>query len=241
MRASVEPTLDGGHGSRGSEESRSIGCSSAVAVESITLQSLPDFFGRDSLPDEFTLENIECKTDELLTKIYEWVFGNFDREKPLHKIALLAGIYFSHVLPDMFWDVKDKPTNDKLLGEYATTHASQGKHLRAQFVAMVPAYIISVYERESPLREYFNNRRAFPTPWNAKNSAKGIGSLNLVRMGAGKGPLQSDLQGGAPLSDWVLSPTRSWRRSTKKRPAPEGESDSEVEIIEHAQNKRHRR
>ncbi|KAG2355344.1 hypothetical protein BDR07DRAFT_1542915 [Suillus spraguei] len=185
-------------------------------VESITLQSLPHFFGRDSLPDEFTLENIECKMDELLTKIYKWVFANFDREKPLHKIALLAGIYFSHVLPDMFWDVKDKPTKDKLLGEYATMHAvralpwkankgsRKGSTWRAQFVAMVPAYIISVYEHESPLREYFNNWRAFPTPWNAKNSAKGIGSLNLVRMGLAKARCSQIFKGGAPLSDWVL-------------------------------------
>ncbi|KAG2130918.1 hypothetical protein DEU56DRAFT_914676 [Suillus clintonianus] len=46
------------------------------AVESITLQSLPDFFARDCLPDEFTLDNIECSGDPMLTEIYEWAFAN---------------------------------------------------------------------------------------------------------------------------------------------------------------------
>lgn len=128
----------------------------------------------------------------MLTEIYEWVFANFDREKPVHKIALLAGIYFSHVLPDMFWDVKDKPSNEKMLGERSVTNAirnlpwksnkgtRKGSTWRPQFIAMVPAYIISVYERESPLRDYLARKKAFPGQWNTKNSAKGIGSLNLV-------------------------------------------------------------
>ncbi|KAG2335701.1 hypothetical protein BDR05DRAFT_953879 [Suillus weaverae] len=186
------------------------------AVESITLQSLPDFFARDSLPDEFGLHNVECSGDAVLLEIYEWVFANFDRAKPIHKIALLAGIYFSHVLPDVFWDPKDKPSNDQLTNERTTTNAvrklpwkpnkgsRKGSTWRAQFIAMVPAYIVSVYERESPLREYFAKKKAFPPQWNAKNSAKGIGSLNLVRMGLAKARSSRIFKGGAPLSDWVL-------------------------------------
>ncbi|KAG2045632.1 hypothetical protein BDR06DRAFT_1015455, partial [Suillus hirtellus] len=270
------------------------------AVESITLQSLPEFFARDCLPDEFSLEQIECSRDPMLTEIYEWVFANFDREKPIHKIALLAGIYFSHVLPDMFWDVKDKPSNDKMLGERSATNAirnlpwksnkgtRKGSTWRPQFIAMVPAYIISVYERESPLREYLAKKKAFPGQWNAKNSAKGIGSLNLVRMGLAKARSSRIFKGGAPLADWVLltneeltakykelmgllqdrqygpfkiavsffgldkavdigATTGTYTNhpamtsiALKKRPAPDTDSDSEVEIIEHVQHKRHR-
>ncbi|KAG1882289.1 uncharacterized protein F5891DRAFT_991348 [Suillus fuscotomentosus] len=152
----------------------------------------------------------------MLTEIYEWVFANFDREKPVHKIALLAGIYFSHVLPDMFWDVKDRPSNDKMQGERSATNAirsipwkankgtRKGSTWRPQFIAMVPAYIISVYERESPLRDYFARKKAFPNQWNAKNSAKGIGSFNLVRMGLAKARSTRIFKGGVPLTDWIL-------------------------------------
>ncbi|KAG2053959.1 hypothetical protein BDR06DRAFT_971875 [Suillus hirtellus] len=186
------------------------------AVESITLQSLPDFFAHDCLPDEFSLYQIECSRDPMLMEIYEWVFTNFDREKPIHKIALLAGIYFSHVLPNMFWDVKDKPSNDKMLGERSATNAirnmpwksnkgmRKGSMWRPQFIVMVPAYIISVYERESPLREYLAKKKVFPSQWNAKNSTKGIGSLNLVQMGLVKAHPSHIIKGGAPLADWVL-------------------------------------
>ncbi|KAG2133225.1 uncharacterized protein EDB93DRAFT_1255000 [Suillus bovinus] len=247
------------------------------AVESITLQSLPDFFARDSLPDEFSLEHIEFNGDAILTEIYEWAFANFDRDKPLHKIALLAGIYFSHVLPDVFWDPKDKPDNGKLLSERSTTNAvrslpwtpnkgsRKGSTWRPQFIAMVPAYIIS---------------------WNSKNSAKGIGSLNLVRMGLARARSSRIFKGGVPLSDWILltqeelsakykeimaclqdrqygpfkiavmffgldkavelgTTTGTYTNhpsmssiALKKRPAPHPESDSEVEVIEHVQHKR---
>ncbi|KAG2029472.1 hypothetical protein BDR03DRAFT_987731 [Suillus americanus] len=186
------------------------------AVESITLQSLPDFFARDSLPDEFGLHNIDCAGDPLLVEIYEWAFANFNRDKPMHKIALLAGIYISHALPDIFWDPKDKPLYTKMLSEQASTAAvrvlpwkpnkssRKGCSWRPTFISMVPAYIISVYERASPLRDYFKDKKAFPTQWNSKNSAKGIGSLNLVRMGLAKARSGRIFKGGAPLADWVL-------------------------------------
>jgi hypothetical protein len=186
------------------------------AIESITLQSLPDFFTRDSLPDEFSLENIDCAGDALILEIYEWVFANFNREKPIHRIALLAGIYFSHILPDISWDQKDKPSYNTMVSERTCTNAiraipwnanrgsRKGCTWRPQFIAMVPAYIISVYERKSPLREYHVVNKSFPSQWNAKNSAKGIGSLNLVRMGLAKARTTRIFKGGVPLADWVL-------------------------------------
>jgi hypothetical protein len=271
------------------------------AVESISLQSLPDFFARDCLPDEFTLDNIDCNGDTMLTEIYEWVFANFDREKPIHKIALLAGIYFSHALPDVFWDVKDKPSPSQMAGERLATSAvrsmpwkpnkstRKGSTYRPQFIAMVPAYVISVYERESPLRDYYATKKAFPGPWNAKNSAKGIGSFNLVRMGLAKARSTRIFKGGVPLTDWILltndelaakhreltgflqdrqygpfkiavaflgldkavelgATTGTYNNhpamssiALKKRPAQELESDSDVEIVEDAPQKKQRR
>ncbi|KAG2738230.1 hypothetical protein P692DRAFT_20882808 [Suillus brevipes Sb2] len=271
------------------------------AVESITLQSLPDFFARDCPPDEFTLDNIECSSDSIIMEIYEWVFANFDREKPLHKIALLAGIYFSQLLPDVFWDIKDKPSPHHMIGERAATNAirampwkpnrgtRKGSTWKAQFISMVPAYIIAVYERDSPLRTYFSKKKAFPGPWNAKNSAKGIGSFNLVRMGLAKARSTRIFKGGVPLTDWILLTNEELAAkhrelmgflqdrqygpfkiavalfgldkavdvglttgtytnhpamssiALKKRPAPECDSDSEVEIVEEPTHKKQRR
>jgi len=189
------------------------------AVESITLQSLPDFITRDSLPDEFSLDHIDCSKDALLKEIYEWVFANFDRNKPIHMIALLAGIFISHILPDLFWDEQDRPSNAKVSTERSCTAAvralpwkpnrgtRKGSTWKPQFISMVPAYIIAVYDAQSPLRRYFARKNAFPSQWNAKNSAKGIGSLNLVRLGLAKARSSRVFKGGAPLKDWILLTT----------------------------------
>jgi hypothetical protein len=72
----------------------------AWSAESITLQSLADYILRSRLPDEFAIESIELGSatsttgsEPSLNTIYEWVFANFDINKPLHYIALITGIY----------------------------------------------------------------------------------------------------------------------------------------------------
>lgn len=186
------------------------------AVESITLQSLPEYMQRDSLPDEFCMESIECGRDPIVQDIYAWVFNNFDARKPIHFLALLAGIYISQMLPDVFWDEKDRPANSKLFSVTSATRCVRNMPWRAKegsrkgftsgtrFIAMMPAYIVAVYEPNSPLRQYFSRKRSFPSAWNAKNSAKGIGPLNMVRMGLAKTSSSRIFKGGVPLTDWVL-------------------------------------
>jgi hypothetical protein len=153
---------------------------------------------------------------------------------------------------------------------------------------MAQAYIISMYERDSPLRDYFATKKSFPSPWNTKNSAKGIGPFNLVRMGLAKARSTRIFKGGVPLTDWILltneelaakhrelmgflqdrqyvpfkiavaffgladavelgattgtytnHPAMSFI-ALKKHPAPEPDSDSEVEIVEKPTHKRQR-
>jgi hypothetical protein len=188
------------------------------AVQSITLQSLPQFISRDSLPDEFCLENIDIEKGEkepLIRQIYEWVFTNFNSRKPIHKIALLAGIYISKILPDIFTDGAYNPELGD--GGYAITQAlralpwnpnrstRKGCRSENQFIAMVPAYIIAVYEPESPLRRYFADRqgKSFPQRWNSKNSNKGIGSLLMIRLGLANAKGKRIWKGGIFNRDWV--------------------------------------
>ncbi|KAG1790541.1 uncharacterized protein HD556DRAFT_1310554 [Suillus plorans] len=180
-------------------------------VQSIKLQSLPQFISRDSLPDEFSLNYIEVEAQEMepfICQIYEWVFSNFNAQKSMHKIALLAGIYISKILPDIFTDeaYNAKPRD----GEHMITQAlrvlpwnpnrstQKGCRLEKQFIAMVPAYIIAVYEMDSPLRKCFADHqgKSFPLRWNSKNSNKGIGSLLMMRLGLAKAKGQRFWKGG---------------------------------------------
>ncbi|KAG2358122.1 hypothetical protein BDR07DRAFT_1489883 [Suillus spraguei] len=170
----------------------------AWAVNSITLRSLPQFISRDSLPEEFSLDNIDVErgeTEPLICQIYEWVFAIFNPWKPIHKIALLAGIYISRILPDIFTNGEYSPAVGD--GGRAITQAlralpwnpnrstRRGSRSTNQFIVMVPAYIIAVYEADSPLQKYFADHqgKGFPLRWNSKNSNKGIGSLLMIRLG----------------------------------------------------------
>jgi hypothetical protein len=171
------------------------------AVQSIKLQSLPQFICRDSFPDEFSLNHIEVEALEmepLIHQIYEWVFSNFDARKPMHKIALLAGIYISKILPDIFTDgaYNAKPGDgDRMIMQALRAlpwnpnrGTRRGCRSEKHFIVMVPVYIITVYEEESPLRKYFADHqgKGFPLWWNSKNSNKGIGSLLMMCLGLAK-------------------------------------------------------
>ncbi|KAG2365886.1 hypothetical protein BDR07DRAFT_1373987 [Suillus spraguei] len=198
----------------------------AWSAELITLQSLANYILRSRLPDEFAIESIElgsasstAGSEPSLKTIYEWVFANFDINKPLHQIALIAGIYVSRILPDLFFADSDKPqgnvTNPIMLTKairalpWKPNHKGRkGCKLPSQFIAMVPAYIIAVYTPTSPLRIHLRSgNKSFPTVWNSKNSAKGIGSLLLVRLGLANALSHRIWKGGPPLVHWkLLSP-----------------------------------
>ncbi|KAG2029044.1 hypothetical protein BDR03DRAFT_1018980 [Suillus americanus] len=193
----------------------------AWSVELITLQSLADYILRSRLPDEFAIESIElargptASSEPSVSMIYEWVFANFDINKPLHQIALIAGIYVSRILPDLFFADSDKPqgnvTNPVMLTKAIRAlpwkphrRGRKGCKLPSQFIAMVPAYIIAVYAPTSPLRIHLKSCNSFPTVWNSKNIAKGIGPLLLVRLGLASALSHRIWKGGPPLVHWTL-------------------------------------
>ncbi|KAG1849455.1 hypothetical protein DFJ58DRAFT_729535 [Suillus subalutaceus] len=193
----------------------------AWSAELITLQSLADYILRSRLPDELAIESIELPrgptagSKPSVSMIYEWVFANFDIDKPLHQIALTAGIYVSQILPDLFFTDSDKSqgnvTNPVMLTKAIRAlpwkphrRSHKGCRLPSQFIAMVPAYIIAVYAPTSPLRIHLKSGNSFPTIWNSKNIAKGIGPLLLVRLGLASALSHRIWKGGLPLVHWML-------------------------------------
>ncbi|KAG2045993.1 hypothetical protein BDR06DRAFT_1015119 [Suillus hirtellus] len=207
-----------------SQRAQAVDSRAAWSADSITLQSLPNYILRSRLPDEFSLESIDLADSSSSSdsqepssrEIYEWVFANFDINKPLHQIALIAGIYVSRIIPDIFWANSDKPKAHTVTNHIALTNAiralpwkpnasgRKGCKLPQQFIAMVPAYILAVYDDKSPLRIHCEKRKNFPKPWNAKNSAKGIGPLLLVRLGLLRAVAGRVWKGGPPFEDWKL-------------------------------------
>ncbi|KAG1849284.1 hypothetical protein DFJ58DRAFT_729576 [Suillus subalutaceus] len=193
----------------------------AWSAELITLQSLADYILRSRLPDEFAIESIELPrgptagSKPSVSMIYEWVFANFDINKPLHQIALIAGIYVSQILPDLFFADSNKSqgnvTNPVMLTKAIRAlpwkphrRSRKGCRLPSQFIAMVPAYIIAVYAPTSSLCIHLKSGNSFPTIWNSKNIAKGIGPLLLVRLGLASALSHRIWKGGLPLVHWTL-------------------------------------
>ncbi|KAG1720751.1 hypothetical protein EDB19DRAFT_1835830 [Suillus lakei] len=218
-------TQPGNAAAEASQRAQATDSRAAWAADSITLQSLPDYILRSRLPDEFSLGSIDLADsassdgqEPSSREIYEWVFANFNINKPLHQIALIASIYLSRIIPDIFWANSDKPKAHTVTNHIALTNAiralpwkpnasgRKGCRLPQQFIAMVPAYILAVYDDTSPLRIHSDKRspKNFPKPWNAKNSAKGIGPLLLVRLGLLRAVGGRVWKGGPPFEDWKL-------------------------------------
>ncbi|KAG1853395.1 hypothetical protein F4604DRAFT_1933291 [Suillus subluteus] len=218
-------TQAGNAAAEASQRAQAADSRAAWSADTITLQSLPDYVLRSRLPDEFSLESIDLadsassgEKEPTPREIYEWVFTNFDIRKPLHQIALIAGIYLSRIIPDIFWATSDRPKAYTVTDPVALTNAiralpwkpnasgRKGCKLPQQFIAMVPSYILAVYDETSPLRKYSDTRtlKNFPKSWNSKNSAKGIGPLLLVRLGLLRAVSGRIWKGGPPFQEWKL-------------------------------------
>lgn len=191
----------------------------AWAACSITLQSLPEFLSRTVPPDEFSMDSIALdKTeskDSIVRQTYQWAFAEFNISKPLHQLAILVGIYVSKLIPNLFYDSDNRPDHEHYKTMFAFTQAvramtwmpnssRKGCKIAAQFIAMVPVYIMAVFDRSSPLHDHFDKARSFPTAWNKKHSNKGIGPLLLIRLGLAKARSGRIWKGGVFNIDWSV-------------------------------------
>ncbi|KAG1765968.1 hypothetical protein EV702DRAFT_1283003 [Suillus placidus] len=191
----------------------------AWAACSITLQSLPDFLSRTVPPDEFCMDSVTLDKsdgkDSIVHKTYQWAFAEFDMSRPLHQLAILVGVYVSKLIPDLFYDMDNRPDHESYHTMFAFTKAvrempwisnsrRKGCKIAAQFVAMVPVYIMAVFDRSSPLHDHFERTKSFPTAWTKKHSNKGIGPLLLIRMGLASARSGRIWKGGIFNVDWSI-------------------------------------
>ncbi|KAG2335563.1 hypothetical protein BDR05DRAFT_1006676 [Suillus weaverae] len=191
----------------------------AWAACSITLQSLPDFLSRTVPPDEFCMDSVTLDKsdgkDSIVHKTYQWAFAEFDMSRPLHQLAILVGVYVSKLIPDLFYDMDDRPDHESYRTMFAFTKAvrempwisnsrRKGCKIAAQFVAMVPVYIMAVFDRSSPLHDHFERTKTFPTAWTKKHSNKGIGPLLLIRLGLASARSGRIWKGGIFNIDWSI-------------------------------------
>lgn len=189
----------------------------AWSASSISLQSLHDFLSRTVPPDEFCMESITWDRtepqDSINRRCYQWAFSEFSMSLPLHQLALIIGIYVSKLVPDLFYNIDDRPERDGYHSAFAFTLAiramkwspntsRKGCKVALPFITMVPVYIMSVFDRSSPLYEYFDANRSFPSTWTKKHSNKGIGPLLLIRLGLAKALTARVWKGGNLSTDW---------------------------------------
>lgn len=186
---------------------------------SITLQSLPDFLSRTVPPDEFCMDYVSLDKsepqDSIVRQTYQWAFAEFDMSRPMHQLAILIGIYVSKMIPDLFYSQDERPEHDSYRTMYSYTKAirempwiahnsRKGCKVAAQFVAMVPVYIMAIFDRSSPLHGHFDWAKSFPIPWTKKHSNKGIGPLLLIRLGLASAKTGRIFKGGQFNIDWTV-------------------------------------
>ncbi|KAG2356306.1 hypothetical protein BDR07DRAFT_1380905 [Suillus spraguei] len=166
---------------------------------------------RNAVPDS-NQQKLKC----IIRDTYQWAFAEFDMSRPLHQLAILVGIYVSKVVPDIFYDYDDFPDHEsyKTMLDFTLavhemrwlphTGGRKGCKVAAQFITMVPVYIMAVFDYSSPLHGHFDVFKSFPTAWNKKHSNKGIGPLLLIRLGLAKARSGRIWKGGVLNSDWSL-------------------------------------
>jgi hypothetical protein len=131
-----------------------------------TLEGIIPFLHKTILPRQWTLRAASLgprgHLEDWILDTYEWVDRNYDGRKPLHRMALLWSILFSHLLPriGMPKDHGIPKTNSPMVATTAilnipwATPPRKGCTERLRFVVMLCCMIISFFEPESPLRQH---------------------------------------------------------------------------------------
>ncbi|TFK71093.1 hypothetical protein BDN72DRAFT_937466 [Pluteus cervinus] len=184
------------------------------SATAMSLQSLPTYLPRRSLPTEWDIKHASLKTadrESILNKTYRYVFDCFSLDNFLHQFALFISICVAMHLP-YFGRPDDQPHDASLsLGELETfirdlpwTAEGRGFNDPPPFIVMLTVYIIAFYDSQSPLRVHHLTARALPPKWASKHTNKGITGIQLVRLGLAK-PLRNRIFRSARFGeDWEL-------------------------------------
>ncbi|KAF8441791.1 hypothetical protein L210DRAFT_3645009 [Boletus edulis BED1] len=165
----------------------------------VTLKSFHSVLHKTVLPCEILQASPETSsTEDYIVQGYNFAIAAYDASKPLHHLALIAAIACSGLLPKVFGDtdvLKTPPNNSseytsfmRNLDWISRETRSRGVREAHIFVRMVTLYIICMYENDSPivLRQNSKEKNTSNRKWVTKNSAKGITSFLLCRLGMAK-------------------------------------------------------
>jgi hypothetical protein len=118
--------------------------------------------------------------DSYVTETYRYVRDTFDMERPLHQLALIIGIVFASLAPDLF---TGKPGNIEQ-GHMDTPEKTQrylntlpwetrskgGLKEKPIIMSMAITYIIAFYDPRSPFSKHMKNSTILGEDWTSKHS-----------------------------------------------------------------------
>jgi hypothetical protein len=148
----------------------------------VRIQDLHTVLHRRQLPEDFKMPQFSEKAAaDYVQETYTFVQRTMDLENPLHQLALLYGIVFSRLAPNLF---TEKPRNadhshvataastKAYLSEIPwTTREKKGLTQKDIIMTMVTTLIVALYEETSPLRQYHKDHKgALGGQWTEKHS-----------------------------------------------------------------------
>ncbi|KAG9311945.1 hypothetical protein JVU11DRAFT_8206 [Chiua virens] len=146
------------------------------------------------LPREFDMPSSNTSTsttEAYIEETYNYVRAAYDRNKPLHHLALIASIACAGLLPHIYAPMKitqpkqNSNFTDCLRNLEWETRTKRGASQAHIFLKMVTFFIIALYDQSSPIF-YKSDKSA----WFKKHSSKGITVLLICRLGLAK-PVQA--------------------------------------------------
>jgi hypothetical protein len=179
----------------------------------LKITDLHTILHKKTLPSDWTLDSVKFGEDAYVKETYMWVERYADLENPVHQIALLAGIIFSKVFPQIGYpenaaDILRASSSTKISPRIHQVEwtlpkcRSRTSYDPSTLMVMLATYVIALTESRFPLAIHANrNGGALGGAWTKLHSEsiifksitislihlwaalRGITPFNLVRMG----------------------------------------------------------
>ncbi|KAF8422585.1 hypothetical protein L210DRAFT_852504, partial [Boletus edulis BED1] len=166
----------------------------------VTLKSFHTVLHKSVAPQEVSQTGFDDASGEsYIVEAYKFASDAYDPSKPIHHLAVIAGIACGGLLPQIFACKEQMTEGSKSSpAEYTSVvrnldwvsreNRKKGVKDMQIYIRMVTLYIICMYESESPIlkRQRDKTKGISNKKWVAKNSMKGITSFLLCRLGLAK-------------------------------------------------------
>ena len=146
----------------------------------IRVQDIHTILHRHMLPDDFIIPVLSPHEHaSYVGETYRYVRENFALPETLHQLALIMGIIFSKLTPNVFTVKPEAVPSQATSTEHSTreylntldweTRDKKGLTQQNIFVSMVTTYIIAFYDANSPLRNYIATHGHLGKSWTEKH------------------------------------------------------------------------